>query len=165
MSSHQYKKDSRCAAPPNSGFCDRIEVYATNTEGIYDLTEKAKVLVIMLFAVISVSVGETLLAKGMKASTSVTGSVWTQFMGVLNRHTLTGSMLMMFFFWLYAYSLRRADLSFVLPITALSYLLGALLAKHYLGETVTATRWLGVAIITVGVIVVGLGESSGQKIP
>lgn len=119
----------------------------------------------MLFAVVSVSVGETLLAKGMKASTSVTGSIWVQFLGVLNRYTLTGSMLMMFFFWLYAYSLRRSDLSFVLPITAISYLLGTLLAKYYLGETVTATRWLGVAIITVGVVVVGLGESSVTKIP
>jgi len=140
-------------------------VLSTNFEGIHNLSEKAKVLVIMLFAVVSVSVGETLLAKGMKASTSVTGSIWVQFLGVLNRYTLTGSMLMMFFFWLYAYSLRRSDLSFVLPITAISYLLGTLLAKYYLGETVTATRWLGVAIITVGVVVVGLGESSVTKIP
>lgn len=137
----------------------------SNFEGIDYLTEKAKILIIMLFAVASVSVGETLLAKGMKASTGVTGSVWVQFLGVLNRHTLTGSMLMMFFFWLYAFSLRRADLSFVLPITALSYLLGTLLAKYYLGETVSATRWLGVVIITVGVVVVGLGESPVPKIP
>lgn len=115
---------------------------------------------IMLFAVVSVSIGETLLAKGMKASASVTGSAWVQFLGVLNRYTLTGSTLMALFFWLYAYSLRRADLSFVLPITAISYLLGALLSKYYLGETVTLTRWVGVLIITLGVIVVGLGESS-----
>ena len=129
------------------------------------MSDKAKVLVIMLFAVASVSVGETLLAKGMKLSTGTTGSIWTQFMAVLNRYTLTGSMLMMFFFWLYAFSLRRSDLSFVLPITALSYLLGAMLSKYYLGETVTLTRWIGVAIITVGVIVVGFGEVDTPKIP
>jgi uncharacterized membrane protein len=129
------------------------------------LSEKAKVLMIMLIAVVAVSVGETLLAKGMKLSSSVTGGMGAQIWGAMNRYTIVGTALMALFFGLYSLSLRRADLSFVLPITALSYLLGALLSKFYLGETVTPTRWLGVLIITVGVVVVGFGEAGTPKTP
>ena len=114
----------------------------------------------MLFAVLCVSTGETLLAKGMRLTNGVTGGLLAQARGVLNGYVIVGTLLMAVFFGLYSLSLRWADLSFVLPITALSYLMGAILAKFYLGETISPTRWAGVLIITLGVVVVGLGESS-----
>jgi drug/metabolite transporter (DMT)-like permease len=72
---------------------------------------------------------------------------------------------MALYFVLYMLALRWADLSFVLPLTALSYLLGAMLAKYYLHETVTPVRWLGAAIITLGVVVVGMGDSGASQRP
>jgi drug/metabolite transporter (DMT)-like permease len=36
--------------------------------------------------------------------------------------------------------------------------LGALLAKYYLHETVTPVRWAGAFIITLGVILIGVGD-------
>ena len=65
------------------------------------------------------------------------------------------------YFALYMFALKSADLSFVLPLTAISYLLGAGLSRYYLHEQVSPTRWIGALIITAGVIVVGLGESAG----
>ena len=128
--------------------------------------EKAKVLVVMLFAVLAVSLGETMLAKGMKQSNAVMGGTWMQVRGVLgNGHVVGGTLLMMIYFGLYMLALRWADLSFVLPLTALSYLLGATLAKYYLGETVTPTRWIGAIVITLGVIIVGLGEPGATPKP
>lgn len=126
--------------------------------------DKWKVIGVMILAVLAVSLGETLLSKGMKQSNALTGGVWAHVRGILgNGHVIGGTLLMMTFFGLYMLALRWADLSFVLPLTAFSYLLGALLARFYLHEHVTPTRWLGALIITVGVVIVGLGEGSGRS--
>lgn len=48
--------------------------------------------------------------------------------------------------------LSRADLSFVLPVTASAYVLIAIVGHFALGEHISWERWLGIVIITVGVI-------------
>jgi drug/metabolite transporter (DMT)-like permease len=50
--------------------------------------------------------------------------------------------------------LSVADLSFVLPMTAIGYVLAALLGKVFLHETVTAQRWLAVGFIFAGAALV-----------
>lgn len=123
--------------------------------------EKLKVIVVMLCAVLAVSAGEALLSKGMKQSNALPGTFWAQARGILtNGHVLLGVVLMATYFVLYMLALKWADFSFVLPLTALSYLFGALLARLYLGETVTPSRWIGALVITLGVLIVGLGGSS-----
>jgi drug/metabolite transporter (DMT)-like permease len=124
--------------------------------------DKWKVIGIMLLATVAVSVGETLLAKGMKETNGVGPGLWAQLRAVVNGAVVCGTLLMMSYFGLYMLALKWADLSFVLPLTAVSYLLGAALARFYLHETVTPTRWIGALIITAGVIVVGLGETGGH---
>lgn len=47
-----------------------------------------------------------------------------------------------------------ADLSFVVPCTALSYAFSTILAQFVLGEHVDPTRWIGVLLITLGVALV-----------
>lgn len=49
------------------------------------------------------------------------------------------------------------NVSFVVPVTALSYVLGALGGKFILGERVEARRWVGVALVCVGVLLVCVG--------
>ena len=122
--------------------------------------EKWRVIGVMLLATVAVSVGEALLAKGMKQTNGVAGGGWAQARAVVNAPVILGAFLMALYFGLYMISLKWADLSFVLPLTALSYLLGALLARFYLREDVTPARWLGAIIIMAGVVVVGLGESN-----
>jgi len=48
-------------------------------------------------------------------------------------------------------------LSFVIPISALSYVTGALGAKYLLKEEVSAARWTGVILVCAGVALVALG--------
>lgn len=48
-----------------------------------------------------------------------------------------------------------ADLSYVLPVTAIGYVIAAFLGKTVLHETVTAQRWLGTFLIFVGAVLVG----------
>ncbi|HLY16691.1 MAG TPA: EamA family transporter [Bryobacteraceae bacterium] len=51
--------------------------------------------------------------------------------------------------------LSLADLSFVLPVTAVGYVLAALFGKVFLRETVTAQQWLGTILIFLGTGLVG----------
>lgn len=59
--------------------------------------------------------------------------------------------------------LSRADLSYVLPVTSIAYVLIAFLGRFVLAERISWTRWLGIAVITMGVILVG--ETSPRTTP
>jgi drug/metabolite transporter (DMT)-like permease len=48
-------------------------------------------------------------------------------------------------------------LSFVIPISALSYVVGALGAKYILKEEVNTARWIGVVLVCAGVVLVATG--------
>ncbi len=48
--------------------------------------------------------------------------------------------------------LSRADLSFVLPVTASSYVLIAIAGHFFLGDRISWEHWIGVVLITGGVI-------------
>ena len=50
--------------------------------------------------------------------------------------------------------LAIANISFVSPVTALNYVVGALGGKFFLGESVTRQRWAGVALVCIGVVLV-----------
>ncbi len=54
--------------------------------------------------------------------------------------------------------LSIANVSFVFPATALSYGVGALGGKFFLGERITAQRWAGVALVAIGVALVVIGK-------
>jgi len=47
-----------------------------------------------------------------------------------------------------------ADLSFVLPVTAVGYVLATLLGKFFLSEAVSPDRWLGTGLIFAGAALV-----------
>jgi drug/metabolite transporter (DMT)-like permease len=51
--------------------------------------------------------------------------------------------------------LSLADLSFVLPVTAIGYVLAAILGKFVLHEQVTSARWLAAILIFAGAALVG----------
>jgi drug/metabolite transporter (DMT)-like permease len=51
--------------------------------------------------------------------------------------------------------LSLADLSFVLPVTAIGYVISVFLGKLFLHETVTHQRWLGTLLIFAGALLVG----------
>jgi drug/metabolite transporter (DMT)-like permease len=46
------------------------------------------------------------------------------------------------------------DVSFVVPVSALSYAAGAFGARAFLGERISRNRWLGIAVVCIGVTIV-----------
>lgn len=126
--------------------------------------ERGRVLLIMLAAVIALTLGETALARGMK-QTARAGGEWTaQVLAVArNGWIAAGVALLGLHLGLYLLALRRADLSFALPLTAASYPLSALMARFYLREDVGTARWIGTLLITAGVAIVALSEAASER--
>jgi uncharacterized membrane protein len=50
--------------------------------------------------------------------------------------------------------LSRVDLSYVLPVTSISYVLTALMGKFLLHEPVSTERWTGIGLVVLGVSLV-----------
>lgn len=63
------------------------------------------------------------------------------------------SLMALAFFALLA-MLSWENVSFVVPVTALSYVAGALGGKYFLGEQIPAKRWIGVLLVCLGVALV-----------
>ncbi len=53
--------------------------------------------------------------------------------------------------------LYRMEVSRAFPFLSLGFVLVMLVSRHYLKETVTATRWLGVGLIVAGIVLVAGG--------
>ncbi|HLZ51460.1 MAG TPA: EamA family transporter [Candidatus Acidoferrum sp.] len=67
------------------------------------------------------------------------------------------AMMALAFFSLLA-MLSIENVSFVVPVTALSYAAGALGGVVFLGERVSGRRWVGVFLVCLGVTLVWLGK-------
>ena len=52
--------------------------------------------------------------------------------------------------------LSWADLSYVLPVTAFSYVLSAITGAVYFNERVNAVHWVGISLVTLGVALVAI---------
>jgi drug/metabolite transporter (DMT)-like permease len=63
--------------------------------------------------------------------------------------------------------LSRADLSFVLPVTAVGYVFATVLGKFVLGEHVSGARWVGTLLIVAGAALVGSDHhrTPGELVP
>ncbi|MHB1558909.1 MAG: EamA family transporter [Isosphaeraceae bacterium] len=123
--------------------------------------DRGRVLLIMLAAVVALTLGETALSKGMKQTAGAAGGWLAQAVAVTrNGWVAVGVALLVLHLGLYLLALRRADLSFALPLTAASYPLSALMARYFLREEIGTTRWLGTLLITLGVAIVAFGEGA-----
>ena len=118
-----------------------------------------KTLFLVLVAVALGGTGHVLLSKGMRPVGDLTEAPAGRLGGMVARAVsspwlLVGVVLQASFFFLYLTLLSRADVSQVLPLTALDYVVVALLAQWVLGEGVSAARWAGIGFIAVGVFLV-----------
>ena len=130
------------------------------------MSEKWKVFAVMLAAITVAAIGEALAAKGMKQMDPHAGLAAQLATVIGDWHVIVGAFLMVGYVALYVYALGMAELSFAVPLSAASYLLGTLLAKFYVHEDVKPARWIGTLVIVAGVLIVaiwGSGGNSGQK--
>jgi drug/metabolite transporter (DMT)-like permease len=118
-----------------------------------------KTLLVVVVAVVLGGTGHVMLAKGIRPVGDLTEAPSGRLGGMVTRAlsspwVVVGVALQAAFFFLYLTLLSRADVSQLLPMTALDYIVVALLAQWALGEAVTPARWAGIGLIVVGVALV-----------
>ncbi len=86
---------------------------------------------------------------------SVAGLAQAFRLTVVNPTIWAGILFLLGFMVSYMTVLSWADYSYVMPAGAFGYAALTFLAVIFLGETVTPRRWVGVALICVGVLLVG----------
>lgn len=105
-------------------------------------------------------VGDALLNRGMKQLGAVSlHDLSSLLLAVLNPWVACGILFLIAYFASYMAALSWADLTYVLPATSLGYVLVALIARIGFHESISPTRWLGIALITAGVGFVAAGPS------
>lgn len=110
--------------------------------------------------------GDTLLSIGMKQTGPVSlAHLTTLFHAVATPYVACGIVLLIGFFASYLSSLSWADLSYVLPATSVGNVFVALLARFWLHEQISVSRWVGIVLITAGVGFVAQGPSYTETGP
>ena len=122
-----------------------------------------KTLIVLFFAIVCQTLGDVCLTKGMKSIGEVNTLdpaqlVQLGFQVFTNPYIWLGITILTIFYFLYLAALSWADLSYVLPVTAFGYTLNAAMAKYFLHEHISLTRWLGTLVICFGVAIVSRTE-------
>jgi drug/metabolite transporter (DMT)-like permease len=120
-------------------------------------------VVLIFFIVVAGTGGELCLTRAMKTIGEVHDFRPQALFGVFARALRVGWMwiailLMASGFFSLLGMLSLENVSFVVPVTALSYAAGAYGGSLFLGEKVTRQRWLGVLLVCIGVTMVWKGR-------
>lgn len=119
----------------------------------------------MLLAITAGTIGDLLLARGMKemgdiSAMSLKGIFNVAVQALTTPKLVVGTAMLAIFFFLWLAVLSWEDLSVALPMQALNYVLVAFLSQYFLGETVSPLRWAGTLLVCLGVVMIT--KSSGS---
>jgi uncharacterized membrane protein len=124
-----------------------------------------KTLIFTLIVVLSNAVGNLFLTIGMKQQAASLGSPFSYILAIFQPLVALGIALLIVWMLSRMALLSWADLSFVLPVTALGYVLSAILGRVFLDEQISARRWAGIFLIVAGVALVGWKSSTPPAEP
>jgi drug/metabolite transporter (DMT)-like permease len=120
--------------------------------------ERRMSVVITLFIAVALAVsGQMFVKKGLNLLAPIdfsSGLLATYARIFLSSYVLVGSFLYFLSVFFLIYALTKVDLSFAFPFLALSYVLITIAAFAFLGERISLLRWIGVAVICIGVFLV-----------
>jgi drug/metabolite transporter (DMT)-like permease len=114
------------------------------------------------YVILSNSFGNLFLAMGMHQSQEV-NSVLSALAAIFNPVVALGIVLLISWLLTRMAMLSWADLTYVLPVTALGYVVSAVLGLLFLHEVITPVRWAGTVLIMLGTILVGIGDPHAEK--
>lgn len=122
-----------------------------------------RVVIAMSLAIIFGAAGDIFLSKGMRQRGEVHVKRLIDIPPLIavvfsTPCVLLGVASMAIYFGSYITALAWLDVSVANPLTALSYVIATAYALFYLHEKVGGTRWLGVALITIGAAFVGISS-------
>ncbi len=108
---------------------------------------------LIVLVVISNVIGNVSLSHGMRQTGAIVSASPLDYLRAFaNLWTVAGVVVLAIWMVSNLALLSRADLSFVLPVTASGYVLIALAGHFGLGERISAVRWIAIVAISFGVI-------------
>jgi len=124
-----------------------------------------RILVAMSVAAGSAALGVIFIRRGMQQLGSLENyAPWALISyfwhALCNPYVLVGTALNAVFYFLYLASLSWTEVTVVLPMTAIEYVMAAVLAIAILKENVPPLRWVGIALVIFGVILIA--RSGGE---
>jgi len=127
-----------------------------------------KVLSILLFGLACESTGVILLKKGMIHIGDLNGYTVAEMFrvfkaGATSPQILLGVFFEAVFFGCLLLLMNKSDISFLWPLTALSFVFATFAAMIFLGESVSWIRWVGVAFIMLGAAFISYSEHAKEK--
>lgn len=119
-----------------------------------------KTAVMIMIMIIAGPLGNVLLGKGMRSVGAFSAWPLAELAQTLVRILSTGTIWLgigslITFFVANILVLSWADYSFVQPASSMAYGVVAIMGYTILGEHIAPLRWLGIAIICLGVLIVG----------
>jgi drug/metabolite transporter (DMT)-like permease len=119
-------------------------------------TQVNKTRLLTLFVIVANVVGNIALSRGMhQVGRIVSASPLDYARAFANPWTIAGVCILTLWMITDLALLSRADLSFVLPVTASAYVLIAIAGHFFLHDHISAMRWLGICVISIGAVLVG----------
>ncbi len=123
----------------------------------------AKLLAILIVGLLFESTGVVLLKKGMTQigdlqAISLPEVLRILKLGITNPQILLGVFFEALFFACLLILMAKSDISFLWPLTALSFVFATFAAILFLHESVSAVRWAGVIFIMVGAALISYSE-------
>jgi drug/metabolite transporter (DMT)-like permease len=118
-----------------------------------------KTVLVMLVAVTAGTIGDILLASGMKelgdlSAMNLKGMLTVAMQALRSPKLIFGTFMLAIFFFLWLAVLSWEDLSVALPMQALNYILVAFLSQYFLHEAVSPMRWAGTVLVAFGVVLI-----------
>src|SRR5580658_292405 len=105
---------------------------------------------------VSQPLGNLFLTIGMKHR--ALGSPWDYLAAIFSPNVALGIVLLIVWLLSRMALLSWADLSYVLPLTAIGYIITAVIGRVVLNEDISTARWSGTLLIVAGTALVGLTE-------
>jgi drug/metabolite transporter (DMT)-like permease len=127
-----------------------------------------RVILAMIGASVAGALAQILMRRGMLQVGSL--ETWAP-LGLLayfwraltNPWVIAGTVASAGFYFAFLAVLSWAQVSVALPLTALEYVIVAVLGILMLGESVPPLRWAGIALVVAGVVVIGLAGGADQR--
>ena len=110
--------------------------------------------------ILSNTLGNFFITRGMSGMAVTADSAVRLIQAIFTPWVAVGVVLLILWLLSRMALLSWADLSYVLPVTALGYVANAMMGHFFLGEHVSVQRWSGTLLIVAGTMLVGLGAHS-----
>jgi uncharacterized membrane protein len=128
-----------------------------------------KLLLILLIGLVFESAGVVLLKKGMTTigdmkTMSTVEMLRVAKAGVTNSQILLGVLFEALFFGCLLILMSKSDISFLWPLTGLSFVFATFAAIWFLGERVSPARWAGVVLIVAGAVLISYSEHAKPEV-